>query len=699
MRRLHFDIETRSKVNLNSSGQYVYALDKSTEIILGAWAIDDGPVTVWNMLRDRIPVELEAAFLDPDVVICAHNSGFERILMTLAGPRQSQTIPPAVIKAIKPRERWNCTASRVAALGLPRSLERAAKALRLSVQKDLDGSKLMMRMCRPRALDERAMPIWHETPEQIQRLGEYCIVDVETERAIDNAVPELSETERRYWLTIEKINDRGAPVDVELVKRVILLVGEAEIELNRKLKFVTAGAVPKVTNTKKIAEWLQAQGIENPLKDAEKFSVGKAAINAWMEDESLSPIVREVLTIRRDGGKSSTAKFRSILDRVNADDRLRGSLVYCGAGSTGRLASRGAQLHNLSRGGTIKHIEAAIDAVLDDMPLSVIEEAFGPPLVVASELLRPSFKAPEGFWVARGDYAQIELRANAWVCDEHKVLDAFRAYDTITGYDDKGKPIRAGADIYLVAAGDITGRDPNTIDKDDPVRQQGKVLELACGFAGGKGALMAMAKLYNVTLEEAVAAALVAKWREKRPNIKAMWTTLENSAMACMRARPGERFNAGKHISFRRSSQALSMRLPSGRSLFYWYPRIETLKMPWNDRDGNPAYKEGITYVAENSQTHLWERFPLSRMILIENPVQGLARDPMMDALVNLEEAGLNPFLSVHDEAICLVPKSRFPKAEDAAAEVKRIMELTKPWAAGLPLTADASAADRYLKG
>lgn len=688
MTRVHFDIETRSRVNLTSSGQYVYALDRSTEIILSAWAIDDGPISVWNMLDDLPPAELEDAFLDPAVVLCAHNSGFERILMTLAGPRQSRTIPASVIKAIKPRERWNCTAARAAALGLPRSLDRAAKALRLPVGKDLEGGKLMMKMCRPRALDEKAMPLWHEMPEHIKRLGEYCIVDVETERAIDNAVPELSAIERDYWLLIERMNDRGAPVDEDLVKRVILMVGEAEILLNRKLNFVTSGAVPKVTNTKKIATWLQEQGIENPLADAEKFSVGKAAINAWMEDESLPPLVREVLTLRREGGKSSTAKFRAILDRINADSRLRGSLVYCGAGSTGRLASRGAQLHNLARGGTVKFIEAAIDAVLDDMPLSVIEEAFGPPLVVASEMLRPSFKAPEGFWVARGDYAQIELRCNGHVSNEHKVLDAFRAYDK-----------KEGPDIYLVAAGDIAGRDPRTIDKEDPLRQTGKVLELSLGFGGGKGALIAMAKLYNIILSEEKAADLVTKWRAARLATTGMWKTLENAAMACMMAPPGQRFPAGEHLSFRRSRRALTLRLPSGRSLFYWYPERALLPMPWNDRDGNPAFKEGITYVAEDSQTHLWKRFPLSRMILIENPVQAIARDLMMDALLKLENQGFNPFLSVHDEAICLLPKSKYPTAKEAARAVKEVMEDTPAWAAGLPVTADASAADRYLKG
>lgn len=688
MTKVHFDIETRSRIDLNKCGQYIYACDTSTEIILGAWAIDNGPVSVWYILNgDPIPPALEAAFLDPEVTLCAHNSSFERVLMTLAAPR-ARNIPEAVIQAVKVRERWNCTASRVAALGLPRSLDRAAKALHLAFQKDLEGAKLMMRMCRPRAIDDNNRPLWNETPDQIHRLGQYCIVDVETERAIDDAIPELSDSERKFWLLVEKINDRGAPVDKALVTRIMTMVAEAEVELNHRLNFVTAGVVPKVTNVKKIAEWLQAQGIENPLADAEKFSVGKAAIAAWMEDESLPPLVREVLTLRKEGGKSSTAKYKALMDRLNADNRIRGSLVYCGAGSTKRLASRGAQLHNLPRGGSVKDVQGAIDAIMDDFPLDVLAQEFGPPLILASELLRPAFKAPDGYWIVRGDYAQVELRVNAWICSEDKVLSAFRAYDR-----------KEGPDIYLVAAGDITGRDPKTIDKEDPVRQQGKVLELACGFAGGKGALMAMAKLYGMHLSEDHAASLVAKWRESRPNIKGMWTKLEDAAMACMRSPAGQRFHAGKYISFRRSSRALSMRLPSGESLIFWYPQIETLKMPWKDRSGNDVYKEGITYVSEDSQTKLWKRFPLSRMILIENPVQSIERDLMMDALLKLENGGFNPFLSVHDEAICLVPKVLYPLAKDAAKAVKAIMEDVPAWAVGLPITADASAAERYLKG
>jgi DNA polymerase len=137
------------------------------------------------------------------------------------------------------------------------------------------------------------------------------------------------------------------------------------------------------------------------------------------------------------------------------------------------------QLQNLPRGKIVKDVMAAIEAVLLNTPLDQIETNFGPPMVVFGELVRPLIVARREDWLARGDYSQIEARVNPWLAGETSNLEAFKAYDRGEGPDNY---IVTAAKMYRVPASDI--------DKDDPRRQSGKVTDLACGFQGGKGALL-----------------------------------------------------------------------------------------------------------------------------------------------------------------------------------------------------------------
>jgi DNA polymerase len=84
--------------------------------------------------------------------------------------------------------------------------------------------------------------------------------------------------------------------------------------------------------------------------------------------------------------------------------------------------------------------------------------------------------------------------------------------------------------------------------------------------------------------------------------------------------------------------------------------------------------------------------------IWVENVVQAASRDVLADALIRLHAADLAPVLLVHDEAVCEVPIDVHPTAEAAASAVETIMQMPPAWATGLPLAAEASAAERYLK-
>ena len=308
-------------------------------------------------------------------------------------------------------------------------------------------------------------------------------------------------------------------------------------------------------------------------------------------------------------------------------------------------------------------------------------------------------------WIARGDYSQIEARVICWLAGAEWKLDAFRAADAKTG-----------PDVYIVAAAGIYRVPQSDISKDDPRRQVGKVSELALGFQGGARALQAMAKGYGLKIPrwdfdaeawrkawgdtpapEPVAGTdewIKREWRRSNPEIVTMWRNLESAAVSCMRDKPGtETFTCNGRIRFKRNSRAVGMRLPSGRTLFYWSPKLTQRRTPWGD------WKAAITYRGENSQTHRWDEESLYGGLIAENAVQATARDIMADSLLRFEAAGLPPVLSVHDEGIAEAPKSRFPTAGDAKRAIEAVMRQAPSWATGLPIAADASADERYLKG
>lgn len=508
---------------------------------------------------------------------------------------------------------------------------------------------------------------------------------MEVERALDKVLPKLSAIERQVWETTEAMNDTGITVDADLLERVSALVADAATHLDANIRTATGGAVPRITDHAALTRWLVAQGVEQ----AAETGIGKQMVLDMLESVELDPLVRQVLMYRRDGGGSSAKKYRAIAKRLSADDRLRGALVYAGAAATGRWSSRGAQLQNLPRGGTVKTDDAIRD-LFSGADINYIEDVYGPPLIVASELLRPVFTASPDHWLARGDYSQIEARVLAWLAGQENVLDAFLAYDRGTG-----------PDLYKITASGIYGKPVEEITKAE--RQIGKVAMLALGYQGGKGAFLAMAKGYGVKVSEEKAEEIKLAWRAANPCIAGsgfdgsqvgLWKQLEWAALACVKDPPNIFHPVGDFgIGFRRNKKAMAMRLPSGRWLVYWWPKLEEVEVTWSDKK-----KLAVTYWAEDPIKKTWAKFTAYGGLWTENLVQAAARDLMAYALVRFTLVGIRPILTVHDEGIGEAPKTRFPRAEDAAAAVKQVMEHIPAWAAGLPVSADASAAERYVK-
>jgi len=345
---LYRDYETRSTVELGDVGAHIYAAHGSTGIWCCAHAIDDGEMQLWTPSMP-VPPEFTEAANNSDWVVSAFNDQFERLIERhIMGPRYGWPLVPI--------ERHRCTQAAAMALALPVKLGDAALALGLEHQKDAAGERLMKLMARPRkprASEDPDGIYWHNEPEKIQRLCEYCKQDVRAERALHKRTGFLPDAEQKLWVLDTIINDRGVYSDGELLNAMLGIAAEAEAEIAPELAELTGGAVTSIHQRDRIIRWLGEHGCK--VEDVRKPTLRKELLNG------ASPEVRRVMELRLAGAHAAANKLSTLKAWRGADGRVRGALKYHG-GATGRWASWGVQLHNMKK-PTIDDVEAAILAV------------------------------------------------------------------------------------------------------------------------------------------------------------------------------------------------------------------------------------------------------------------------------------------------------------------------------------------------
>lgn len=451
------DYETFSEAPLKKCGSYEYSRHESTEILCAAWTIGTKEqLLLGTPIRVFTPfgggdvagfVELKKALLNPSHTLVAHNALFEQAVTRRFG----RNIGNHELSVISP-ERWMCTASMAAALALPRSLEGAAKALRLSVQKDMEGNRLIQRWCKPRKPTIKNPKSRWDDPAEYQRLVEYCINDVATEVALFLKVPFLTEKERKVWLLDQTINLRGFAVDRPLVETILQMIAEETEELNREVAELSMWGLSSANQRAGVLSWLESEGVFLP--DLRKKTVEDA-----IKDGLVSGDTKRMLEIRLAISKTSTAKYQAFEIRSRFDGRLRDILMYHTA-STGRWGGAGVQPQNFPRGDIKNTVKAA--EVLAGGDLELVRMIYGDPMSVFSSCLRGMIIAPPGKTLDVADYASIEVRVLFWLANHLEGTEAFEK----------------GRDLYVELASKIFGIKRHKVDASQ--RFVGKTAVLGC---------------------------------------------------------------------------------------------------------------------------------------------------------------------------------------------------------------------------
>ena len=643
-RILGIDIETFSDVDLIKSGVYAYADSPAFEVLLFAYSFDGGETRVIDLAQgEELPEEVAEAVFDGSVVKTAFNANFERTCLSKYFGRY---LPP---------DSWHCSAVQAAVLALPRSLEDVGAVLGLDERKMKEGKELIRYFCVPckptKANGGRRRNLPCHAPEKWEVFKSYCVRDVDVEKAIRRKLGKfpIPEREMDVYRLDQRINDRGVLVDMGLVRQAV--------RCERLHKEVVTGRAYELTgleNPNSVAQlkgWLGENGVE-----AESLS--KKAV-AEMIGESDGE-VEELLRLRLLMAKTSVKKYEAMERSVCSDGRVHGLLQFYGANRTGRWAGRLVQVQNLPQ-NHLPDLELARRLVREGR-FEDVELFYGSTPEVLSELIRTAFVPEEGCRFVVADFSAIEARVLAWLAGETWRLEVFSSHGKI--YE------ASAAAMFHVPVEEVT--------KGSPLRQKGKIAELGLGYGGAAGALISMGAL-DMGLSEEELPSLVAVWRRANPHITQFWWDVDKAAVEAVVKRT--RTRAGR-IAFEYRSGILFVMLPSGRRLAYVKPRMGV----------NRFGREGLTYegILENKK---WGRIETYGPKLVENIVQGTARDLLAEAMLRVEKKGYPIVMHCHDEIIAEVPERT-----GSVEEMCEMMAVCPSWAEGLPLRADGYECGFYQK-
>lgn len=654
MRHLSIDIETYSSVDIRKSGMYRYAQASDFQVLLIAYAYDDGPVQLFDVAAQGISTEFSMDLKDPNVIKHAYNASFEWYCLSRFIGREL------------PLEQWRCTMLHGLYCGYPAGLGAVGEAVGLHQDKRKlsTGGAMIRTFCVPRkptANNPRTRTWPEHEPEKWALFKTYCAQDVVTEREVARRLSPwpVPDSEQQLWVLDVLTNARGVAVDRQLVSGALHCN-----DVITQAHMAEAVALTGLSNPKSVAQlkaWLEEE-IEDEIEDLRKDTV------ADLLDTVESEKARRVLELRQELGKSSVSKYAAIERSVCDDGRVRGLLMFYGANRTGRWAGRIVQVQNLPQ-NHLKTLDYA-RGLAKAGQANALKLMYGNVPGTLSQLIRTAFVPSPGRRFLVADYSAIEARVIAWLAGEDWVNEVFATHGR----------------IYEAAAANMFGVPIEKIRKGSPeyaLRAKGKIATLALGYGGSTGALINMGALKQ-GLDADELPDIVQRWRGANPRIVALWHSLEECALHVLRT--GQPCGA-RGILFAlecdaaTGQQFLTITLPSGRRLFYVRPFI-----------GPGKFGEAMFYLGNDQKSGKWAEISTFGGKLAENVVQAIARDCLACTLMRLHMAGYQTIFSVHDEAV--IDATLDQKLDD----VLEIMRAPLKWAPGLLLNAAGFECEYYMK-
>jgi DNA polymerase len=673
-------------------GVAVYAEHPSTEVLSFTYNLKDGRgPQVW--LPGMPNPQALFDHIARGGLFGAWNSAFEWWIWNLVCTRRYGW-PPL------PLTQTRCDMGKARAHALPGRLELAGDVLNLQVRKDKGGAAMLDLFSKPRTptiKDARRRITLAERPEDAQKLIAYNVTDTVTEAEASALVPDLEGEELEFWLADQLINRRGVHVDRESLEACVVIVQECLVAFDGEIHALTGGAVERTSQLERLKGWLASHGVymgDGPgTMDDEAIEAKLATLPPHPPGKYFAP--RRALELRQLAGSASVKKVFAMRNQLASDNRLHDLFNYHGA-RTGRPTGEGPQPTNLPKAGPdvcqcgacgkyfgkahtaacpwcgfplppgLKVLEWNADATEDALAvirtrsMHAVQWYFGDAMLTVSGCLRGLFCAAPGHDLIASDFTAIEAVVTACLAGEDWRVDVF-AKGEVSIYLESASRAFGVPVAEMLEYAKVNG-------KHHPLRDKGKRMELGLGFGGWITALRSPYIRMEGTDEELKDAIL--KWRAASPAVVEFWGGqerrdgryrypelfgLEGMAIKAM-MEPGcwqevRRLDGTLcNVAFVYDGMSkLYARLPSGRLLTYWYPRLEESNREWGGR-WQLSY-EGYNTNPKNGPIG-WNTQYIYGGKWCENIVQAVARDIQRRAILNLHRAGYPVVLHVYDEDV-----------------------------------------------
>jgi DNA polymerase len=706
-------------------GAAVYAEHPSTEVLTLSYNLKDGRgVQRW---RPGLPPPLDLlGHVERGGLLAGWNTAFEWWIWNCVCVRKYGWPPLNVFQL-------RCTMAKSRASGLPGKLALAGDVLGLDVLKDGRGKALLDKFSVPRTptqKDRRTRITPQDDPVDGEALYSYCDTDTVTEAEAAALTADLDGDELDFWLADQLINRRGVHVDRPSLMACVAIVEQCLEAFDGEMHRLTGGIVERPSQLERLKGWLAGQGVhmaDGPGSMDDEAIEAQLARMAPHPPGGVNP-ARRALELRQLAGSASVKKVFAMANQISSRDRLHDLFNYHGA-RTGRPTGEGPQPTNLPKAGPDvylckgcgkhsgashkltcpwcgmpqppgrKFVEWGADGIEDALEvirtrsMAAVQYFFGDAMLTVSGCLRGLFIAAPGHDLIASDFTAIEAVVTACLAGEDWRVEVFAGETSIY--------LESASRAFGVSVADMLAyKEANGMHH--PLRDKGKRLELGLGFGGWIGALRSPFIRMEGTDDELKDAIL--KWRAASPAVVHFWGGqdrregwnripelfgLEGMAIAAVQD-PGQ----WKHVlrldgtysgvSFYYGGEAvddvLYCRLPSGRDLKYWRPRLEASGRAWGGQ-WQMSY-EGYNTNPKNGPPG-WIRQYIYSGKWCENVVQATARDIQRSAIVNLERAGYAVVLHVYDEDVTEVPQG-WGSVEGHEAEMTRLPAWAvykgKPW-------------------
>jgi len=651
------DYETRSRCDIKTTTNEVYAKHPSTEVLCFSaapvywdgkkFSVDTDDIRRWNFQEEYDPALMG---INPDMQVFALNATFEYYITNCVMTKHG--MEPITI------DQLYCLQALSLSNGLPKGLDDISKAMPLKTPKSKEGHAIMMKMCKP----DKKTDEFPFTPELFSGLIEYCDVDILAEAEILTRCRPLSKEELEHFHVHMRINERGIPLDQELLTAASSIVADAVADIASKVDINLRSHVA-------IKKFALSHGFV--MESTDKEHVAK-----YLDDPALPDALKPLLQAKALGiGSSSVSKFDSMQQFVSADGFMRLNYTFHGAIRSGRFTAGGPQVHNLPRGE--KYIAENLDLLRPVREMIKAGDMDGLYMVTDGRVMdamrsvvRSCLACPEGYTFVQRDLSAIEARGVLWVAGAES-LDLFFDFD-------KG----AGPEPYMIFA--------EMMNKANPNRFLGKQSVLSSGYGCGPKTFAAQCTSQGVPTDVITAKMCIDTYKRVSPEVKLFWDAVEDAAVRAT-AHPGkltEVVNNGIKVQFYHNGTSLLLKLPSERVLTYYGARIAEGKF------GNPVVSY-MTHGSENGKNMGWHRTETWGGTITGHIVQGFSACILRHILREMERAKLPVTSHTHDEAVHMC------KVEDAQAVYDRmglILKTPPPWAKGLPIQSKGWINDYYIK-